>query len=141
VVPPRPAARSAAGGRVDASLSRIWRLYRLFWFTVHYYLGAIIATIPVPFVFEKDHFKSGVATKVLMDYAEDPHPSLDEAAKKKMSMVQSDLLRKFTDIAFDESAKVRWRELQRQEVTIRTNYQTQKTMCRMICSSPKTESS
>jgi hypothetical protein len=95
----------------------------------------------VPFVFEKDHFKSGVATKVLMDYAEDPHPSLDEAAKKKMSMVQSDLLQKFTDIAFDESAKVRWRELQRQEVTIRTNYQTQKTMCRMICSSPKTESS
>jgi len=81
----------------------------------HYYLGAIIATIPLPFVFAKDQFRSGLATKVLLDYAEDPYPYLDDAAKKKMTMAQSDLLRKFTDLAFDESVKVRWQESQRAE--------------------------
>jgi hypothetical protein len=81
----------------------------------HYYLGAIIATIPVPFVFAKDQFKSGLATKVLRDYATDPFPYLDEATKKKMTVAHSDLLRKFTDLAFDESAETRWQESQRTE--------------------------
>jgi hypothetical protein len=35
--------------------------------------------------------------------------------KKKMATVHSDLLRKFTDIAFDESAQVRWEESQREK--------------------------
>jgi hypothetical protein len=81
----------------------------------HYYLGAIIATIPVPFVFDKGHFKSGLATKVLMDYAADPFPFLDEAGKKKMRMAHSDLLRKFTDLAFDEVAEARWEASRRNE--------------------------
>jgi hypothetical protein len=81
----------------------------------HYYLGAIIAAIPVPFVFDKGQFKSGLVTKVLMDYAADPFPFLDEAGKKKMRMAHSDLLRKFTDLAFDESAEPRWQTSQRTE--------------------------
>ena len=80
----------------------------------HYYLGAIIATIPVPFIFERDQFKNGLATKVLSDFAADPFPYLDEAGKK-MKMVQSDLRRKFTDLALDEAAEVRWRVSQRSE--------------------------
>jgi len=47
---------------------------------------------------------------VLIDYAENPYPYLDEAGKKKIAMAQSDLLRKFTDLAFDDSAKTRWLE-------------------------------
>jgi hypothetical protein len=45
--------------------------------------------------------------KLLKDLTEDPFPYLDEAGKKKMRMAHSDLLRKFTDLAFDESAEVR----------------------------------
>jgi hypothetical protein len=81
----------------------------------HYYLGAIIATIPVPFVFDKGQFKSGLATKVLRDYAADPFRYLDEAGRKKMRMAHSDLLRRFTDLAFDESAEMRWQESRRPE--------------------------
>ena len=81
----------------------------------HFYLGAIIAAIPVPFVFDKGQFKSGLATKVLMDYAADPFPFLDEAGKKKMRMAHSDLLRKFTDLAFDEVAEARWEASRRNE--------------------------
>jgi hypothetical protein len=78
----------------------------------HYYLGAIIASIPVPFVFDKGQFKSGLATKVLTDYAADPFPFLDETTRKKMKAAHSDLLRKFTDLALDEPATVRWQESQ-----------------------------
>jgi hypothetical protein len=42
----------------------------------------------------------------------DPFPYLDEAGKKKMTIAHSDLLRKFTGLAFDESAEVRWQESQ-----------------------------
>jgi hypothetical protein len=81
----------------------------------HYYLGDIIAGIPMPFVFAPDYFQSGIAAKVLRLFAEEPLPYLDDEMKKKMATVQSDLLRKFTDIAFDESAKVRYQESHRAE--------------------------
>jgi hypothetical protein len=35
---------------------------------------------------------------------------LDEAEKKKMMAAHSDLLRKFTELAFDEAAEMRWQE-------------------------------
>ena len=79
------------------------------------YLGGIIAAILVPFVFDKGQFKSGLATKALRDFAQDPFPNLDEAAKRKMMAANSDLLRKFTDLAFDESAEMRWQESERAE--------------------------
>lgn len=81
----------------------------------HYYLGDIIAGIPMPFIFAPDYFQTGIAARVLRLFVEEPEPYLDDAMKKKMATVQSDLLRKFTDIAFDESAQVRWRESQRGE--------------------------
>ena len=74
----------------------------------HYYLGAIIAAIPVPLVFGKGQFESGVAAKVLREFAQDPFPYLDEAEKKKMIAADSALLRKFTELAFDEAAEMRW---------------------------------
>jgi hypothetical protein len=79
----------------------------------HFYLGNIIASIPVPFVFAADYFQTGIAAKVLRLFAEDPLPYLDETMKRRITAVQSGLLRKFTDIAFDGSAKVRWQESQR----------------------------
>jgi hypothetical protein len=75
----------------------------------------MIAGIPIPFVFAPDYFQSGIAAKVLRLYVEEPLPYLDDAMKKKLATVQSDLLRKFTDIAFGESAESRWRESQRAE--------------------------
>ena len=79
----------------------------------HYYLGDMIASIPIPFVFAPDYFQTGIAAKVLSLFAEEPLPYLDEDMKKKLATVQSDLLRKFTDIAFDESAVTRWQESER----------------------------
>ena len=76
----------------------------------HYYLGAIIAAIPVPLVFGKDQFESGVAAKVLREFAQDPFPYLDAAEKKKMMAAHSGLLGKFTELAFDEAAESRWEE-------------------------------
>ena len=35
---------------------------------------------------------------------------MDEAEKKQMMAADSALLRKFTDLAFDESAESRWQE-------------------------------
>jgi hypothetical protein len=78
----------------------------------HYYLGAIIAAIPVPLVFGKGQFESGVAAKVLREFAQDPFPYLDEAEKKKMMAAHSALLGKFTELAFDEVAEMRWQEFQ-----------------------------
>jgi len=51
-----------------------------------------------------------MAAKVLREFAQDPFPYLDEAGKKKMKDAQSGLWRKFTDLAFDESAESRWQE-------------------------------
>ena len=78
-------------------------------FCVHLRLSA---AIPVPLVCGKGQFESGVAAKVLREFAQDPFPYLDEAGKKKMMAAHSDLLRKFTELAFDESAESRWQESQ-----------------------------
>ncbi|HXB58528.1 MAG TPA: hypothetical protein VNU95_03140 [Candidatus Acidoferrales bacterium] len=69
----------------------------------HYYLSDIIAEIPIPMVFGKNDFKSGLASQILNDFAEDPFPFLPEDLKKKMMTVNGALLRKFTDLAFDET--------------------------------------
>jgi hypothetical protein len=42
----------------------------------------------------------------------DPFPVLSKEEKAKMTAAHSALLRKFTDLAFDESAEVRWQESQ-----------------------------
>jgi len=78
----------------------------------NYYLREIIAAIPVPMVFEKGHFENGVAAKVLNDFAENPLPYLDEKGEKKLLGVQSDLHRKFVELALDDAAEVRWQEAQ-----------------------------
>ncbi|HEX3718584.1 MAG TPA: hypothetical protein VH595_11505 [Verrucomicrobiae bacterium] len=80
----------------------------------HYFLGGIIATIPVPFVFVKGQFESGIAAKLLNEFAANPYPYLDEAARKKMDTAQSDLVRKFGELALDESAQARYDEWERQ---------------------------
>jgi len=87
----------------------------------HYYLRDIIATIPVPLVFSKGQFERGVAAKLLNDFAEDPFPYLDEKIKKKMTTAHSDLLRKFTELAFDVGAEVRWQETQAAEADLQND--------------------
>jgi hypothetical protein len=67
----------------------------------HCYLSDIIATIPMPFRFAKGEFESGIAAIRLREFAIDPYPYLDDTAKKKMDTAHSDLLRKFSSIAFD----------------------------------------
>jgi hypothetical protein len=81
----------------------------------NYYLGDPIAAIPVPMVFAKGDFERGIAVKILNDFAENPVPYLDEETKKKLAAVNSMLLRKFTELAFDDMAEVRWQESQRAE--------------------------
>jgi len=78
----------------------------------HYYIGDIIAGIPIPFKFGKGVFEKGVAVKILNEYAENPYAYLDEKGKKQLVAVDAALLAKFTDLAFDESAEMRWREAQ-----------------------------
>ena len=63
----------------------------------------------------KGQFESGVAARLLNEFAADPYPYLDEGAKKKMATAHSDLLRKFQEFAFDEEAEMRWQESQRAE--------------------------
>jgi len=43
-------------------------------------------------------------------YAENPFPHLEEQTKKQMTAAHSALVQKFSDLAFDEAADVRWRE-------------------------------
>jgi hypothetical protein len=76
----------------------------------NYYLGDLIAAIPVPMVFAKRDFERGIAAKILNDFAENPIPYLDEATKKKLQSVNAMLLRKFTELAFDDMAEARWQE-------------------------------
>lgn len=76
----------------------------------NYYLGDIIAGIPVPFEFRQDDFERGFAAKILTDYADNPFLYLGEQQKKQMVAVNSALLQKFTDLAFDEAADMRWYE-------------------------------
>jgi hypothetical protein len=81
----------------------------------NYYLGDLIASIPVPMVFGKGDFMSGVAIKILNDFAENPFPYLDEETKKKLAAVNSMLLRKFAELAFDDMAQMRWQESEQRE--------------------------
>ena len=76
----------------------------------NYYLGDLIAAIPVPMVFAKGDFERGIAAKILNDFTENPIPYLDEETKTKLRAVNSMLLRKFTELAFDEMAEARWQE-------------------------------
>ena len=64
-------------------------------------------------VVDEGEFENGVATVMLREFAKDPFPFLDEAGKKKMVAAQSALLRKFTELACDESAEMRWQESER----------------------------
>ena len=61
-------------------------------------------------VFAKGDFERGLAVKILNDFAENPLPYLDEEAKQKLAAVNSMLLRKFAELAFDDRAQVRWQE-------------------------------
>jgi len=63
-----------------------------------------------PLVLSKGQFESGVGAKVLREFAQDPFPYLDEAEKKQMTAAHSALLRKFTELAFEEAAEMRWQE-------------------------------
>jgi len=78
----------------------------------NYYLGDLIAAIPVPMVFAKGDFERGIAVKILDAFAGNPFPYLDEETKKKLVAVHSMLLRKFTELAFDDMAQMRWQESQ-----------------------------
>jgi hypothetical protein len=60
--------------------------------------------------FAKDQFESRVAARLLNEFAADPYPFLDETIRKKIDMAHSDLLRKFQESAFEESAEMRWQE-------------------------------
>jgi hypothetical protein len=76
----------------------------------NYYLRDIIAGIPIPLVFGKGNFETGVAAKLLAAYAADPVPYLDVETKKKMAGAYRMLWRKFEELAFDASAGARWQE-------------------------------
>jgi hypothetical protein len=78
----------------------------------HFYLGDIIASIPVPRKFAKGDFESGLAAKVLRGFAADPFPVLSKEEKARMTAAHASLSRKFDELAFDESAAVRWQEAQ-----------------------------
>jgi hypothetical protein len=81
----------------------------------YFYLGDIIASIPVPLKFAKGDFESGLEAKVLRGFAEDPFAILSKEERALMTAAHSALLRKFTDLAFDESAEMRWQESQSAE--------------------------
>jgi hypothetical protein len=81
----------------------------------HFNLGEIIASIPVPWKFAKGDFENGLAAKVLRGFAKDPFPVLSKEEKAKMTAAHGALLRKFQEIAFDESAEMRWQEFGRSE--------------------------
>ena len=76
----------------------------------NYYIGDIIAAVPVPMKFAKGDFERGVAAKILGDYAENPAPYLDEEMSKKLASVQRALFRKFTELAFGELREIRCAE-------------------------------
>jgi hypothetical protein len=49
---------------------------------------------------------------VLRGFVEDPFPVLSKEEKAKMTAAHAALSRKFDELAFDESAAVRWQEAQ-----------------------------
>jgi hypothetical protein len=61
-------------------------------------------------VFGKGDFERGVVAKILADYADNPLPYLSTEQENALKSVCSDLLRKFTELAFDDKAQLRWQE-------------------------------
>jgi hypothetical protein len=81
----------------------------------NYYLRDIIAGIPIPLVFGKGNFETGLASKLLNLFAENPLPYLDPESKQKMTAAYRGLWHKFEELAFDEPATTHWREARPQE--------------------------
>jgi hypothetical protein len=75
---------------------------------------AFAIPVPLVFVFSKHTLKASLKAdwrqKVSRGFAEDPFAVLSKEEKAQMTAAHSALLRKFTDLAFDESAEVRWQE-------------------------------
>jgi len=62
--------------------------------------------------FKKGDSQSGLAVKILNDFAENPFPYLDTERKKTLRAINTMLLRKFSELACDEMAQTRWQEAQ-----------------------------
>ncbi len=73
----------------------------------NYYIGDIIAAIPVPTEFKQGWFEMGIAADVLNIYAENPAQYADDDRKKTLAAVERSPLRKFTELAFGEWADPR----------------------------------
>jgi hypothetical protein len=69
----------------------------------------LATALPIPLVFGKGIFDSGVAAQLLAQYAEDPLPHLDSELKKKMAAACRMMWFKFEELAFDAPAKAHWR--------------------------------
>ena len=59
-------------------------------------------------MFGKGSFESGVASKMLAEYAADPFPYLGPETKKKMTEAYRMMWRKFEELAFDTPATAHW---------------------------------
>jgi hypothetical protein len=81
----------------------------------NFYLRDIIASIPIPLVFGKGNFESGVTARLLAEYAEDPLSYLDSELKKKMTAAYRMMWLKFKELAFDAPATAHWREARPQQ--------------------------
>ena len=73
----------------------------------HYYLGEIIAAIPMPFVFEGE-FENGVAT-VMREFAKNRFRSWMRGEKENGRGAVG-FVAEIHGIGFDESAEMRWQE-------------------------------
>jgi hypothetical protein len=63
-----------------------------------------IASIPIPQVFGKGDFETGIAAGLLAEYAKDPLPYFDPESKKKMTAADRMMWLKFEEPAFDAPA-------------------------------------
>lgn len=81
----------------------------------NYYLRDIVASIPIPLVFGKGSFESGVAAKMLAEYAADPFPYLGPETKKKMMEPSRMMWRKFEELTFDGPATAHWQTVRPDE--------------------------
>jgi hypothetical protein len=81
----------------------------------NYYLRDIIAGIPIPLVFGKGCFESGVAARSLAEYTKDPWPCLGPESKEKMKTACKMMWMKFKELAFDAPATAHWREARPRE--------------------------
>jgi len=80
-------------------------------FLSHIHSLISIATIPLPHL-ARASLKAEWRQGCCGSFAQDPFPYLDEAEKKQRMAAHSELLRKFTELAFDEAAEMRWQESQ-----------------------------